>query len=72
MATLLKECTTKEKGSVVRFLWEKLFNSTAIHKEMFPGYGGKGLWRKAVHNWVEKRGKHFVDYYEEVETQMWK
>jgi hypothetical protein len=25
-----------------------------IHKEMFPVYGGKCLWRRAVHNWVEK------------------
>jgi hypothetical protein len=28
-----------------------------IHKEMLPVYGGKCLLCKAVHNWVEKRGK---------------
>jgi hypothetical protein len=32
-----------------------------IYKEMFPVYGGKGLSRKAVRNWVEKRGKRFAD-----------
>jgi hypothetical protein len=68
MATVL-ECTSREQRCVLHILWAKGFNSTAIHKEMFPGYGGKGLWRTAVHNWVEKRGKHFVDY-EEVETEV--
>jgi hypothetical protein len=34
---------------------------------MFPVYGGKRLSRKAVHNWVEKRGRCFADD-EEVET----
>jgi hypothetical protein len=24
-----------------------------IHTEMFPTYGRKSLWRKAVHNWLE-------------------
>jgi hypothetical protein len=32
-----------------------------IHKEMFPVYGGKCLALKAVHNWVEKRIRHFAD-----------
>jgi hypothetical protein len=35
---------------------------------MFPVYGGKCLSRKAVHNWVKKRGKYFADD-EEVETE---
>jgi hypothetical protein len=38
---------------------------------MFPVYGGKCLSRKAVHNWVETRGKRFADD-EEVETEVWK
>jgi hypothetical protein len=38
---------------------------------MFPVYGGKCLSRKAVHNWVEKRGKLFADD-EEVGTEKWK
>jgi hypothetical protein len=40
-----------------------------IHKEMFPVYGGKGLSRKAVHNWVEKHGRYFSDD-EEFETEV--
>jgi hypothetical protein len=36
---------------------------------MFPVYGGKCLSRKAVHNWVEKRGKRSVDD-EEVATEV--
>jgi hypothetical protein len=36
---------------------------------MFPVYGWKSLSRKAVHNWVEKRGKCFADD-EEVETEV--
>jgi hypothetical protein len=39
------------------------------HKEMFPVYCGKCLLRKAVHSWVEKRGKHFADN-EKVETEV--
>jgi hypothetical protein len=39
---------------------------------MFPVYGGKCLSRKAVHNWVEKRGKHFADDKDvETEVQKW-
>jgi hypothetical protein len=41
----------------VRFWWAKGLNAKDIHKEMFPVYGGKCLSRKAVHKWVEKRGK---------------
>jgi hypothetical protein len=48
-------------------LWAKGLNSKDIHKEMFPVYGRKCLSRKAVLNWVEKRGKCFTD---EVETEM--
>jgi hypothetical protein len=38
---------------------------------MFPVHGGKYLSRKAVHNWVEERGKRFADG-EDVETEVWK
>jgi transposase len=38
----------------VRFLWAKGLNAKDIHKEMFPGYGGNCLSRKAVHDSVEK------------------
>jgi hypothetical protein len=44
----------------------KGLNAKDIHKEMFPVYGGKCLWLKAVHNWVEKRGRRLADD-EEVE-----
>jgi hypothetical protein len=50
-------------------LWEKGPSAKDIHKEMFPVYGGKCLSRKAVHNWVENRGKRFADD-EEVETEV--
>jgi nitrate reductase assembly molybdenum cofactor insertion protein NarJ len=36
---------------------------------MFLVYGGKCLSRKAVHNWVDKRGKLFADD-EEVHTEV--
>jgi hypothetical protein len=48
MATVLEECTIEEQRSVVCFLRVKGL------KEMFPVYGGKSLFRKAFHNWVEK------------------
>jgi hypothetical protein len=54
MATVLEDCTTKDKRSVVHFLWAKGLNAKDIHKEMFPVYGGKCLLHKVVHNWVEK------------------
>jgi hypothetical protein len=52
MATVLEECTTEERRSVVRFFVGKRLNAKDIHKEMFPVYGGKCLSRKAVDNWV--------------------
>jgi hypothetical protein len=42
----------EELRSAVRSLWAKGLNTKAIHKEMFPVYGGKCLSCKAVHNWV--------------------
>jgi hypothetical protein len=54
MMTMLKECSTEEQHSVVRFLWSKGLNAKDIHKEMLPFYGGKCLSHKAVHNQVEK------------------
>jgi hypothetical protein len=38
---------------------------------IFPVYGGKCLPRKAIHKWVEKRGKSFADD-EKVETEVQK
>jgi hypothetical protein len=35
-------------------LWAKVLNAKDVHKDMFPPYGGKCLWRKAGQNWVEK------------------
>jgi hypothetical protein len=56
----------------VLFLSIKELNAKDIHKEMFPVNGGKCLLHKAVHNWVEKRGKHFADDKEvESEGQKW-
>jgi hypothetical protein len=53
----------------VRFLWAKGLNGKDVHKEMFPVYGKKCLSWKAIHNWVEIRGKRFADD-EEVETEV--
>jgi hypothetical protein len=54
------------------FLWAKVLNPKDIHKEIFPFYCGKYLSRKAVHNWVEKRGKLFADDEEfEMEVRKW-
>jgi hypothetical protein len=64
LAAVLEECTIEEQRSIVRFLWEK-----ESHKAMYPVCGGKCLSRKALHNWVEKRGKRFADD-EEVETEV--
>jgi hypothetical protein len=42
MATVLKECTTQEQRSLVRFsLWAKGLNAKDIHEEMFPVSGVK-------------------------------
>jgi hypothetical protein len=57
MATVLEECINKEQRSLVLFLWARGLNAKHIHKEILPVYGGKCLSRKAVHNWVEKRGR---------------
>jgi hypothetical protein len=54
MATVLEECTTEDRSSVMRILWAKGLDAKAIHKEIFLVYGGKRLSRKEVHNWVEK------------------
>jgi hypothetical protein len=48
-------------------LWAKWLDAKDIHKEIFRVYGGKCLPCKVFHNWVEKRGKYFVDD-EEIET----
>jgi hypothetical protein len=45
----------------VRFLWAKGLDAKDIHKDMVPVYCGKCLPGKAIHNWVEKRGRRFAD-----------
>jgi hypothetical protein len=54
MATVLEMCITEEQRSVVLFFSAKGVEAKDIHKEMFPVYGGKCLWHKAVHFWVAK------------------
>jgi hypothetical protein len=54
MATVLEMYSIEEQRFVVRFLCAKGLNANDIHKEIFSVYGGKRLWRKAVHNWNEK------------------
>jgi hypothetical protein len=58
---------TEEQRNLCHILWAKGHNAEDIHKEMFSVHYGKCLSRKAVHNWVEKRGKIFADDDEEVE-----
>jgi hypothetical protein len=60
MATVL-EVYYRTAAYCAFLLWEKGLNAKAIHNEMFPVCGGKCLSRKAVHSWVEKRGKRFGD-----------
>jgi hypothetical protein len=36
MDAVLKESTTEEQRSAVRYLWAKGLNAKDIHKEMFP------------------------------------
>jgi hypothetical protein len=69
MTTVLEECNTGEQLYVVRFLWPKELSAKDIHKEIIPVYCGKCLSRKAVHNWVEKRGNRFADD-EKIETEV--
>jgi hypothetical protein len=38
---------------------------------MFTVYGWKCSSRKAIHNWVEKRGRSFADDEAETEVQKW-
>jgi hypothetical protein len=57
MTTVLEECPAEEQLSVVPFSVDKKLNAKDIYKEMFPAYGGKCLWSKAVHSWEKKRSK---------------
>jgi hypothetical protein len=54
MATMLEDCSTVEKRSVVRLSWIKGCIVKYIHKQIFRVYGWKCLSRKAVHNLVDK------------------
>jgi hypothetical protein len=54
MATVLEECTTEEKHSVVCFFLAEGLSAKDIHKEMFPVYSGKCFLCKEVLNWVKK------------------
>jgi hypothetical protein len=71
MATVLKDCTTEEQSSVVRFMWAKGLNAKDILKEMCPVYVGKCLSRKATHSWVEifSQGRSKVP---DDDTEVWK
>jgi hypothetical protein len=72
MVTVLEKYTTEGQSSVVLFFVAKGFNAINIHKEMFPVYGWKCLSCEPVHNWVEKRDKHFSDDEEvEMEVRKW-
>jgi hypothetical protein len=73
MATVLEEFTAEEQRSaVVRFVWAKGLSAKDILKETFPVYCEKCLSRKAVHNWVEKRRKRFLDDEEvEMDVRKW-
>jgi hypothetical protein len=55
MVTVHEKCITEKQRFVLPFfLWEKGLNSKDIHKKNFFVYCGKCLWRKAVHNLVDK------------------
>jgi lipopolysaccharide/colanic/teichoic acid biosynthesis glycosyltransferase len=67
MAIVIEVCAIEEQRPVFFFVSRTECNN--IHMEMFPIYGRKCLSRQAVHNWVEKRGKHLVDV-TDVETEV--
>jgi hypothetical protein len=50
----------RRAASVVRFLWEKGLSAKDIHNDV-SCLRWECLSRKAVHKWVEKRGKGFAD-----------
>jgi hypothetical protein len=68
MATATNGCTTEKHSSVVRSYGQQDSMQRLFMNEMFPVYGGKYMSRKAVHSWVQKRGKRFADD-EDVETE---
>jgi hypothetical protein len=70
MATVL-EAILPKSYVLLCVLWARGLNAQDINKEIFPVYSRKCLSCKAVHNWVKKRGKRFVDE-EEVETEVQK
>jgi hypothetical protein len=54
------------------FLWAEGLSAKGIHEEMFPAYCGKCLSRKALHNWIQKRGKRYADDEEvKMEVRKW-
>jgi hypothetical protein len=55
MSPLLEECTNEEQRSVVFFFCGQKDSVQRISIKKLC------LSRKAVHNWVEKRGKRFAD-----------
>jgi predicted nucleic acid-binding Zn ribbon protein len=59
----------RRAASFCSFLSAKGVSEKDIYKEIFPLYGVKCLSCRAVHNWVEKRDKHFADD-EDVETEV--
>jgi hypothetical protein len=59
MATVFQEYTT-ENSVFCTFLRAKGLDAKGIHNEIFSVYGGKGLSRKAVHNWVENSLKYVL------------
>jgi hypothetical protein len=72
MTTVRAECIVEAAFCCAFLLWAKGLNAKDIHKEMLPVYAGKCLSRKAVHSWVEKRGKRIADDEEvEMEVQKW-
>jgi hypothetical protein len=72
MEIVLEEFTTEKQSSVLGLLWVRGLNAKDIHEEIFSVYDGKCLSRKAVHNWVEKRGKRLIDDEDvEMEVRKW-
>jgi hypothetical protein len=69
VATLLEGFTTKEQRSVVFFFCGHNYSMQGIFIKMFAVYEAECLSRKAVHNWVQKRGRCF-SHDEEVETKV--
>jgi len=54
MATLLLKASSKERRSVISFLWAKQLSTNAIHSKMHPVYYKYYFTEPTIHVWCKK------------------